>query len=306
MKISLAATLCCALSACGFEGADGVTGVEANPGGGSGSGSGSGSGGQTHDADHDGVMDAADNCVNTANPEQYNEDGDSVGDACDNCPHVANPNQEDLGELNASAVADGVGDACDPNPDKGGDHLALFLGFNKASDFTGWQVAGPQDFAVSGGKLINRVKTDLALAWNGGLALKDAVLVTKVTYVSLSTTYDLRGAALMGRFGRGGAAGALGTGIGCGDLRDVDNDGGAPHRNAAAYQGPNFNNLLSTDSTLTAGTVAIYQTKLVSNAVECRSGTETWTRANNSPYGGVALSVWGAAVDFEYLVAYTR
>ncbi|MEC8935132.1 MAG: thrombospondin type 3 repeat-containing protein, partial [Planctomycetota bacterium] len=36
------------------------------------------------DADGDGVEDADDNCVNSANPGQEDEDGDGIGDACDN------------------------------------------------------------------------------------------------------------------------------------------------------------------------------------------------------------------------------
>lgn len=39
------------------------------------------------DTDLDGVLDACDNCVSAANPQQADTDGDAVGDACDACPN---------------------------------------------------------------------------------------------------------------------------------------------------------------------------------------------------------------------------
>lgn len=70
------------------------------------------------DADSDGILDAADNCVDVANPDQANADSDAQGDVCDadddndgvldtsdNCPLVANADQLDTD-------ADGTGDAC--------------------------------------------------------------------------------------------------------------------------------------------------------------------------------------------------
>jgi hypothetical protein len=59
------------------------------------------------DDDGDGVADAQDNCPLISNPGQSDEDHDGVGDLCDNCPTVANADQAD-------ADHDGQGDACEP------------------------------------------------------------------------------------------------------------------------------------------------------------------------------------------------
>lgn len=58
------------------------------------------------DRDADGTVDACDNCLATANPDQADVDTDGVGDACDNCVATANADQAD-------GDADGVGDVCD-------------------------------------------------------------------------------------------------------------------------------------------------------------------------------------------------
>jgi len=70
------------------------------------------------DDDADGVLDAADNCPQSANGSQADLDGDGAGDACDpdidddgltnvadNCPRAANPIQQDWN-------GDGIGDRC--------------------------------------------------------------------------------------------------------------------------------------------------------------------------------------------------
>jgi len=77
------------------------------------------------DDDNDGVLDASDNCISIANPNQVDTDSDGMGNACsvdddgdavldtaDNCVLVKNPGQGD-------ADHDGIGDACDllPNGD---------------------------------------------------------------------------------------------------------------------------------------------------------------------------------------------
>lgn len=58
------------------------------------------------DTDGDGILDNADNCPSTYNPDQADRDGDGVGDVCDNCRFNANANQAD-------SDSDGVGDICD-------------------------------------------------------------------------------------------------------------------------------------------------------------------------------------------------
>ena len=58
------------------------------------------------DSDGDGIVDTADNCPSTYNPDQADRDGDGIGDVCDNCRLNANANQAD-------SDGDGVGDVCD-------------------------------------------------------------------------------------------------------------------------------------------------------------------------------------------------
>jgi hypothetical protein len=67
-----------------------------------------------NDTDGDGVLNADDNCPETANADQTNNDADRLGDACDNCPFT-----ENLAQLDTDG--DGAGNACDnclglPNP----------------------------------------------------------------------------------------------------------------------------------------------------------------------------------------------
>jgi hypothetical protein len=67
----------------------------------------------TGDYDLDGVVDFADNCPTTPNPNQANADGDSRGDACDNCPTISNSDQQ-------NSDGDSLGNACDPDDDNDG------------------------------------------------------------------------------------------------------------------------------------------------------------------------------------------
>lgn len=82
--------------------------------------------GASNDSDADGVLDASDNCPDTANSEQVDTDGDGIGDVCDddndndgildesdNCQFTANPDQIDTD-------SDGIGDACVDDDDGDG------------------------------------------------------------------------------------------------------------------------------------------------------------------------------------------
>lgn len=116
------------LFACACSGAD--PGVDASP-----------------DLDHDGVLNADDNCPNARNADQHDEDGDALGDACDNCPSVPNPDQADTTEVGVRAFPDGVGDVCDPRGVSTGDELHAFYSFatdDQASAWTGsgWVIGG--------------------------------------------------------------------------------------------------------------------------------------------------------------------
>jgi hypothetical protein len=80
------------------------------------------------DRDGDGVIDADDNCIDVANPDQANGDGDAFGDACDRCLEVASDSDHDedgdgrpdpcdacpaSNDFDNDTDDDGVGDACD-------------------------------------------------------------------------------------------------------------------------------------------------------------------------------------------------
>jgi|GEM_PF-3424221 len=60
------------------------------------------------DSDRDYIYDA-DNCPDTANPDQEDSDSDGIGDACDNCINIENSDQLDSDN-------DGIGDLCDSYP----------------------------------------------------------------------------------------------------------------------------------------------------------------------------------------------
>src|SRR5690606_27278457 len=74
------------------------------------------------DRDNDGIPNEVDVCELVFDPYQGDLDGDGVGDACDNCIYTANPGQEDRGHVwpnsqlplppNPIDLPDGIGDAC--------------------------------------------------------------------------------------------------------------------------------------------------------------------------------------------------
>ncbi len=281
------------VAACGFEG-------RGLPDGGIDSSMGS-------DGDNDGRPDATDNCPTTPNEQQYDEDGDGKGDVCDNCPHVSNSDQANLGETAAGRAVDSVGDACDPRPDQSKDRLALFLPFNDASDFAGWQVAGSgtPNVSVVGGSLRSAMTDDLVLAWKNDLGLENATWVTKVKYTALSTVYSLRGFAIVGNFSREqmGSQDALGHGAGCGEMR-VDAD--APEFLASNYQSNTFNNqyIASPSAQVAVNHEATYQVRWQGNSYFCRSGAVEWFRDADRNQDGLALSFWGVGAEVAYVAAY--
>ena len=92
------------------------------------------------DRDHDGILDAVDNCPDVANVTQVDEDSDGLGDVCDPCPPFAD---------NQDSDGDEVGDACDPDPAHAGDQLVAFDGFDDALSGS-WTVMGT--FTMTGGE----------------------------------------------------------------------------------------------------------------------------------------------------------
>lgn len=92
------------------------------------------------DGDHDGILDAVDNCPAVFNVSQVDEDSDGVGDVCDPCPPFAD---------NTDGDGDGVGDECDPNPSVPGNKIVAFDGFKDALSGS-WTVMGT--FNMAGGE----------------------------------------------------------------------------------------------------------------------------------------------------------
>jgi hypothetical protein len=248
------------------------------------------------DSDGDGVPDATDNCPTIANADQADEDGDGLGDVCDNCPHIANANQ-------ANADGDGVGDVCDPNPSTGGDHIVLFLGFNSATDISGWSQAGTNaNFQVTGGKLSQMGDSDLAILWNNSINAKRAWVTTHVNYVSLGT-YQFNGFSIMSEFLR---PPSFGTGAGCGEMRDTMVNSDAAFYNLVAYNGSGFMNNVYTGGTpnVSAGHSQMYTAHAdTSDNMNCKIGSATYAGYVGALSGtGVNFSVAGVKATFDYLV----
>ncbi len=247
------------------------------------------------DSDGDGIANTADNCPMVVNAQQYNEDGDSYGDACDNCPHVANDDQ-------ANGDPDAVGDACDPRPNQDGDHIVLFLGFNAASDITGWSAAGSNaSFEVTGGNLVQKGDSDLAILWKNGLGFANAWIGTKVTYTAVNTTRRFRGATLFTRFDR---SGNFGSGASCGEMLDTN------FASQGRLAGVRFdgNGFTSTPQGTTA-TIANGESTTIQihgrdpNNYDCVVGGTAFTQ-NMGGYSGTGINfaTWGTTARFSYLV----
>jgi len=110
----------------------------------------------TDDLDHDGILDAVDNCPSVINVNQGNEDGDRFGDACDPCPVVADDAPPD-------ADGDGVADACDPLPNYPGDFIRYFEGFHTAVP-AGWEEIGTWTYATGGAITTSSATAGLAIS----------------------------------------------------------------------------------------------------------------------------------------------
>ncbi len=81
-----------------------------------------------NDRDHDGIVNAADNCPSHPNPLQEDFDADSVGDSCDNCYVIFNPDQSDRD-------TDGIGDTCDNCPDDPDNNCVRFYTYEVIDSF---------------------------------------------------------------------------------------------------------------------------------------------------------------------------
>jgi hypothetical protein len=260
------------------------------------------------DRDSDGVPDLTDNCPDVPNADQADEDRDGVGNACDNCPHVANPGQENTGEVENGQDADEVGDACDPRPAETGERIALFLPFDSPSEIADWQSAGTNAaFAVAGGQLEQTGATDLAILWKNGLGLADAWITTEVTYKSIYSNRQFRGAAVMTRFVR---TSTFGHGVGCGEMRDSLYANNTPFFNLVRFDAGAFSNTPFGlgNAAVHAGHTATYTVhRVTGNDYECAvlpGATYTGTRGLSEGGGtGINLAVWGAQISFKYLVA---
>ena len=115
-----------------------------------------------NDSDSDGFPDTADNCPNTANPDQRDTDNDGRGNPCDNCSLAANNGELNTGPAQNDADQDGYGNLCDADLNNSGmvttadfgilrsvlNQSALSSSTAAAADLNGSGVVTTSDFAI--------------------------------------------------------------------------------------------------------------------------------------------------------------
>ena len=114
------------------------------------------------DTDSDGFPDTADNCPNTANPDQQDADSDGRGNPCDNCSLAANNGELNTGPAQNDADQDGFGNVCDADLNNSGTVTTADFGLLRSvlnqsaqsspgaavADLNGSGVVTTSDFAI--------------------------------------------------------------------------------------------------------------------------------------------------------------
>jgi hypothetical protein len=145
------------------------------------------------DFDDDGVLNAADNCPDVANMDQFNEDRDVRGDACDPCPQLS------AEAADVDTDADKVGDGCDPHPDVVGDKLVYWNGFHVPGAALPTELSmvhgSGQRWTIAGDHLVFTRSGD---DWNIPAFETGAVNHTTDATFEITATYNSIGAAAAG------------------------------------------------------------------------------------------------------------